>query len=1259
MTTGFRYYQQEADEAIFEELQENNKCLVKMFCGTGKSRLMRYCRIAQNKKLVVYVVPSLSLLEQFYADYLQDFPLVQRISSEEGSTTETVEIVNFLKQNANKIICVTYQSFETLIHLLGDIKIDVCIFDEAHHVVGKTYQTLIFESDVCEKQVFFTATPKNANGVIMYDKDNLDSGMCGKLVYDYSYFRGAMEGYLNPFEIRLDFYTENTNMSVYESIARAILSSGNSRVLTFHADVNGDRDASVLRFVDEQLFIVAFNKVLVSEFPDKTGVYTNVKMVVLSASINMRDRKRILKEFDETPDNEAFIISSCQTIGEGIDTKNANMCVFVDPKSSFVAITQNIGRIVRKNPDILKPNSTILIPCWVDKEKYLGCDGDKDKCDEVIREDMNKEGNFNGILNVMSALKQESEDLFDACLNYPSTYSPQEIEGNLSKHGYRLEEPVTLVESLEHLLDVELEIDLDEDETDEDMLLRVAEENNVTIEVHSNSLETPIEYYNEDLDEGKEVIRIFKSEDEETEEVLYQPIVKKDGSKRNTDTLDLVRRDNRFNVKVHTNPDVKVLWNLSSDLDLSRDICSCIIDCEVVDIWPQRFEELKAFIDENERRPSNHSKNLEEKTLANWVSTQITNYKNNKMNTLRSSLWIQFLEEYKKYFVSNDEKWMQQFEELKAFIDKNQHLPHYKTFIGLWYKTQQSNYKKKTQCMKNIDTYTLWSEFIKIYADYLHTIESKWYTKFEELKQFIVDNKRRPNTCLKEECEEKYIGQWYNTQKTNYKTKTRLMKIPQIYNDWTQFKNVFAEFIEIENRYEKWEQNFKDLKTFIKTNKRRPVRSITYEKNLEKWMCHQKTNYANKWDIMKEEKYSKIWGTFYEQNKQYLNKDEKWFQTLETLKDFIDINKNKPTNSKLNTWAIHNNKNYKEKTQNMSDNDIYNSWNDFIKNDKYVLFYGTDDDIWNFKLKQISNFIDTNQRIPSRINNEMEKEYYSWIANNKNYYKNNKSGMELVNIIRRQKWEIFINKYFVKKEEIDTEIIKNEEIEIIVKPKQKKSAKLTKINPNPIKKEDTKEDILIRTKPLISQFHNKFCKMRSDNLAQHFQQKPSDFAEYHRVRDECFQTFEPEGIPYNRVIAELNKIKKGGKHIVDMGCGTAKIAEHFKEDPRFQITSYDHVAINNTVQVCDISHMPLDDNSVDICVMSLALWGSNCEEYIQEALRVLDENGILYIIDSTKRWSDEGMQDAGKLKTILEANGFQIKEKDTRIDKWCYFKCVK
>ena len=92
--------------------------------------------------------------------------------------------------------------------------------------------------------------------------------------------------------------------------------------------------------------------------------------------------------------------------------------------------------------------------------------------------------------------------------------------------------------------------------------------------------------------------------------------------------------------------------------------------------------------------------------------------------------------------------------------------------------------------------------------------------------------------------------------------------------------------------------------------------------------------------------------------------------------------------------------------------------------------------------------------------------------------------------------------------------------------------------------------------------------------------------------------------------------------------------------------------------------MPLEEDSVDICIMSLALWGSNCEEYVREAFRVLETNGILYIIDSTKRWSDEGFQDGGQLKQMLETNGFtNITSLSLKIekwdDKWCHFSCTK
>ena len=121
-----------------------------------------------------------------------------------------------MKLKSKKIVLVTYQSFETLLTALSqcdDISIDVCHFDEAHHVVGKEKQELIFTSPI-KKQIFYTATPKNANDIVMYDRSNQENNMCGKLVYDYTYYQGMTEGYLNSFDINVDFYTENTNKSI-------------------------------------------------------------------------------------------------------------------------------------------------------------------------------------------------------------------------------------------------------------------------------------------------------------------------------------------------------------------------------------------------------------------------------------------------------------------------------------------------------------------------------------------------------------------------------------------------------------------------------------------------------------------------------------------------------------------------------------------------------------------------------------------------------------------------------------------------------------------------------------------------------------------------------------------------------------------------------------------------------------------------------------------------------------------------------------
>jgi hypothetical protein len=210
---------------------------------------------------------------------------------------------------------------------------------------------------------------------------------------------------------------------------------------------------------------------------------------------------------------------------------------------------------------------------------------------------MSADGNFNGILNVLSALKQEDEDIYDLCLHYPDVFSYMEIESNLARQGYQILDSIgdgMLVENLEYVLDKELDYDLYEDcDSDEDMMMRIAEEHDICIEIHTDSLETPIEKYNGENSSG-ETIRLYKSYSEDEDETIYQPIVEISGKKRNKKSCVGPRRENRFKMNVHTNPDIKVLWNIYGDF--TKDICSCILDCEVV-----KYDPMEAAIEIVER----------------------------------------------------------------------------------------------------------------------------------------------------------------------------------------------------------------------------------------------------------------------------------------------------------------------------------------------------------------------------------------------------------------------------------------------------------------------------------------------------------------------------------------------------------------------------------------------------------------------------------------------------------------------------------
>lgn len=596
-----RPYQIEAIQSILPQ----QKCLAKMFCGTGKSRIITNVIIHEKKDLSVVVFPSLALIRQYSDDYLNNdedkkhfkkyFKKHQIINvssdklSEIKSTTDPKEIRKVLKGKGPKIVLVTYQSLDVFLSCLDGQKIGVICYDEAHHVTSPEYQKLVFGTDYYEKEVFFTATPRNENGITMYDRDDPEKNMCGPVAYEYTYLQGLNDKVLNAFEICVDMYTENTNRSIYEAMARAILTKGTSRALSFHSGVNGESNTDVKKFVNEEEFRTVFQQILMAEFREKELYYKKITFKGMDGTTPTDDREIMLKELYATPNNEIYIIASCETIGEGVDTKKANMCLFADPKSSIIKIIQNIGRVLRRNEDC--PTSTILIPCWIDKEKYQACQGDKIKQDEIIREQMRAgdKGDFACILNVLAALKQEDLELYDACLNYPIR---EHKEASLNEQGF-------------HIADEEDE-DSDASETDtvvydEEEVQQMKEEGEIPLEIHTNET---IERFNEEVEE-EPLMRLYHDE----EEGVYREILPNEEDEEDEEDERRIITPppkKKVSMNFHMSSDVQMLWSITPG-DLDKNIRSAIIECEVIKVDQMEIAiGIVTFIKKEGRNPNQY-----------------------------------------------------------------------------------------------------------------------------------------------------------------------------------------------------------------------------------------------------------------------------------------------------------------------------------------------------------------------------------------------------------------------------------------------------------------------------------------------------------------------------------------------------------------------------------------------------------------------------------------------------------------------------
>ncbi|NXF88494.1 RRP8 protein, partial [Eubucco bourcierii] len=156
----------------------------------------------------------------------------------------------------------------------------------------------------------------------------------------------------------------------------------------------------------------------------------------------------------------------------------------------------------------------------------------------------------------------------------------------------------------------------------------------------------------------------------------------------------------------------------------------------------------------------------------------------------------------------------------------------------------------------------------------------------------------------------------------------------------------------------------------------------------------------------------------------------------------------------------------------------------------------------------------------------------------------------------------------------------------------------------------------------------------SREAARLFRGDPEAFEIYHRGFARQLARW-PQN-PADRIVRYLRR-RPASLVVADFGCGDCKVARSVPN----QVHCFDLLPLCPRVTVCDMAQVPLEAESVDVGVFCLALMGTNLQEILEEANRVLKPGGTLLVAEVASRFEN--------LRTFLSAMaqlGFRSVSKD-------------
>lgn len=352
-----------------EYFKYNNKGILALCCGFGKTIISLLLTKKLNYKKILIGVPNVTLLNQWndIISKLFDYNILLIYNN------QTIKnIKDFIKSSNNFIIITTYHSSIKIEKAIvsSNKMFDIKILDECHHLttveINKNKNQFVNILNVpSKKQLALTATPKiienikNHNKVVsndnimdfgnIIDNKTLLWGIKNNIICDYVIQAIMADEYefdqfFHDFNITID-NDKRLFLAAYNAI-QSINNKDSHHILVYSNNINNAN--KINKFISD---LLNNNRHLFT--------VTNIFNSTYNSLFPQAKQQNILNEFSS---NKFGIISCVYCLGEGWDFPLLDGVVFAENMESTIRIVQSALRPCRKN--INEPNkiSKIILP---------------------------------------------------------------------------------------------------------------------------------------------------------------------------------------------------------------------------------------------------------------------------------------------------------------------------------------------------------------------------------------------------------------------------------------------------------------------------------------------------------------------------------------------------------------------------------------------------------------------------------------------------------------------------------------------------------------------------------------------------------------------------------------------------------------------------------------------------------------------------------------------------------------------------------